>query len=148
GLVSREIRLDQLNVMALAALQTLRISGVAVEFDDLFGRDAGTLMKPVDVLGDDMADNAATNERRNRMMPPIGLRDAHRLVGLDLAAPGFTSRLDRRDKVLIVDGLETGPDAAWAAKVGDSGLCADTRAGEDHCATGIRDHLAELVYRR
>src|SRR3546814_15902255 len=81
-------------------------------------------------------------------MAAVGFGRGHRLVRLDLAAPGLAARLDRGDEVLILDRLEARPDPARAAEVRNAGFRAAARAGEDHGATRTRDHLAQPLYRR
>src|SRR3546814_14603981 len=105
-------------------------------------------MQPVDVLGDDVADDAAPDECRDGQMAAVGFGRGHRLVRLDLAAPGLAARLDRGDEVLIIDRLEARPDPARAAEVRNAGFRADARPGEDHGEARTREHHAPPTYRR
>ena len=67
-------RADELRTqfVAFAALQALGVAGVAVQFDDLVGRDAGVLVQVVDVLGDHRAHLAALHQARHGVVARVG----------------------------------------------------------------------------
>ena len=88
--------LDIRQLVALRAVQAMRIGGVAVQLDHPVRRHARRLMQPVDILRDHRRCLAAVDQRRHRAMAAIGFRLAHRLVGREPPPPGLAPRLRRR----------------------------------------------------
>ena len=83
------------------------------------------------------------HEPGDRRVARVGLRGAQGLVGLELAPPGLAARLLRRHELAEVDGPEPVPDAARAPEVGDPGLGADPRPGEEDDPAGGFDESRE-----
>ncbi len=126
------------------AIEAMGVSRVAVQFDDPLARNAGGLMQPVDVLGDDRADFAAANQFGDRTMTAVGGSAAKNLLHRKAAPPGFAPRLFRGEKIGKIDRRHAGPDAARAAEIGNAGFSADAGAGKDHGAARLFDQSGEF----
>ena len=84
------------DLVPLRALETVRIGRVAVQFDHLRGRNAGGLMEPVDVLGDNRSSRTAANELGNGAVTAVRLCSAPGIVSLEAAPPSFAPGFARR----------------------------------------------------
>ena len=81
--------LDVRQLDARLTLQAFRISGIAVQLDDLLVGHAGVLMQVVDVLGDDDVGAAGANQLRDCIVTAIGF-GADPSVGIaEATAPRF-----------------------------------------------------------
>ena len=124
-------------LVARAAIEAVRVGRVAVQFDDAIPGDAGGLMQPVDVLGDDRRRRAAADQRSDRAMAAVGRRGAKGLLHRKAPAPGLAARLLRGEKIGEIDRRHLGPDAAGAAEIGDARFGADAGAGKDDGAARL-----------
>ena len=147
GSVSSRLKVlgDGLQLVARSAVETARVGRVAVELDEPVLGDAGFLVQPVDVLGDDAGNLAAADELGDGEVAAIGRGVVDGLPGGELAPPGLAARLLGMHEVLEVDGLVLGPDAPGAAEVRDAGLGADAGPGEDDGAAAGLEHLAQAI---
>ena len=131
------------DLVPLAAIETGRVGGVAVQLDDFLGRHAGGLVQPVDILRDDGAGLAAPHQRIDRAVAAIGLRAAEVILHREAAPPGLAPRLLGRQELVEIDRRHLRPDAAGAAEIGDAGLGADAGAGEHDRAARLVDQAGE-----
>ena len=115
-----------------------------MQFDDLLGGDTGSLMEPVDVLGDHRSGRAAADERGDGAVPAVRLCVAPGVVGLEAPPPGFAPGFLRREKIRKIDRCHLCPDPAGAAKIGDPRLGADAGTGEDDGLVRPFDDAGEL----
>jgi hypothetical protein len=131
------------DLVARAAIEARRVGRVAVQFDDLVLRNSGGLVQPVDVLGDHRRDLAAPHQRIDRAMAAVGERRPEDLLHREAPPPGFAARLLRGEELAEIDRRHLRPDAAGAAKIGDSGFGADAGAGEHDGAARRSDHAGK-----
>ena len=102
------------------------------------------LVQPVDVLGDDRGRLAAADQFGAGAMAAIGGGLAEHVLHGEAAAPGLPARLVRAHEVPKIDRRHFGPDATWAAEIGDAGFGADAGAGEQHDPVGGVDQAGEF----
>src|SRR5262249_32775209 len=144
--VQPERREDLGELIPLRAVETRRVSPVAVKLDDLLVGDAGALMQAVDVLSDDARDFSLLDQMRDRAVTAIRLCLCHGLVNGNLSTPRLTPRFFGRHELTKVDWLILAPEPTRAAKVRYSGFCADTCAGEGYGSFALNDQLAQIFY--
>ena len=96
-------------LVALAAIEAQSEGRVAVQFDDMFRRDARGLMQIVDVLRDDRRHLAGAIEAGERPMAPARLGVAELVVHGEAPPPGFVARLLARQELVERDRPVLGP---------------------------------------
>ena len=84
---------DSLDLVALCAVQTMRVGRVSVQLDHSVRRHAGRLVQPVDVLRYHRRRLAAIDQGCDRAMSAVGFCLAHCLVGGEPPAPSLAPRL-------------------------------------------------------
>src|ERR1700688_113978 len=130
--------LDPLQFVALRAIETSRVGGVAVQFDDVTGRDAGRLVKVIDILRHQRRDLAGAIETAQRQMPPPRLRLGETLLHDEAPAPGLIAHLGACHKRIERDRLVLGPQAAGRAEIRDAAFGRYARPGEwDDCLRAL-----------
>src|SRR5579864_635383 len=104
-------------------------------------------MEPVDVLRDDGVDPAAPLELCEREMTRVGLRVGERSEPGAVEVPHLrrvgAERVDGR----VLHRVVRMPDSLGRAEVGDAGLGADARAGEDDARLPGAYELGEMLDR-
>ena len=100
-------------------------------------------MQVVDVLRDDCARLAGSDQLRDRVVAAVRLRADPAVAIVEAAAPGLAPLLLGSDEFLEVDRLHPRPDAAGAAEVGNAALGADAGAGEEEGAAAALEQLAQ-----
>src|SRR5688572_8441797 len=103
-------------------------------------------MQPVDILGDDMADMAATHELGDRHMPPAGLDAAELLADRENAPPSFQALFFRAQEFVESDWLVLRPEATWRAEIGDAAFGRDACARERNRTPRALDHRRQFFY--
>ena len=116
-----------------------------MKLDHFLIGNAGELMQPVDVLGDDAGDLALGNEMRDCAMSAVWLSLLEHLFEGQLAAPSLATHVFPRKKVIKVDRLIGGPEAAGAAEIGNPGFGADAGAGKDDDSAACFEKLGQVV---
>ena len=84
------------DLVARRAIEAMGVGRVAVQLDDCVLGDARVLMQPVDVLGDDGGDLAASHQRLDGAVAAIGLGLAEDRLALEPPPPGLAPRLVAR----------------------------------------------------
>src|SRR5947209_473461 len=83
--------------------QALGLGRVAVQLDDVAGRDPGRLVQIVDVLRDDGRHLAAPVETRQRAVPPARARLAETVLQREPAPPGLLAHLLAGQEIVEID---------------------------------------------
>ena len=102
-----------------------------MQFDDLLGGDAGSLMQAIDVLGDDRAQHAPADQRSQRLVATVRLGSDEIAIDDCLAPPCFATHVGGTEEILEWDRLQARPNAPWTAKIRDTGFGTD--AGTREC---------------
>src|SRR3974377_2600681 len=96
-------------LVPLRAVEACGVSSVAVQFDDVFGGDAGLLMQVGDVLCHQAGHLTGSIERCQRAMAAAGLGTPKTVLHGQAPPPGFVTHLAARQKILELDRLGFGP---------------------------------------
>src|SRR5580700_8352053 len=107
-------------LVAVGAIQARRIGRVAVQFDNMFGRDARSLMEIVYVLGDYARHFAHAVKAGQRPMTSSRLGVAELVAHGEAAPPRLVARFLARQEFVEWDGTVLGPKAARGTKVRDT----------------------------
>src|SRR6185503_15085706 len=141
-----ELALEFRQFDAQRAAEAARVSRITVQLDDFVLRHARGLVQVVDVLRDDGARFPGSNQLRDRVMAAVRLRADPAVAIVEAPSPRLAPLLFRREELLEVNWLHPRPDAAGTAKVGNAGLGADARAGEEEGALATVEQRAQRCY--
>src|SRR5277367_4548498 len=144
GLGALERKAQRRQLVALRAIEAVRVGRVAVQFDDPVFGNTGGLVQPVDVLGDDRSGRAAADQFGDRAMAAVRRGALKSFLHRKAPPPGLAARLLRGEKIGKVDRGHFCPDAAGAAEIGNARFGADAGAGKDDGATRFVDHPGEF----
>ncbi len=126
-----------------ATVEAAHASRVAVQLDDLLGRDARPLVQVVDVLGHDAVQESEPIEGSDGLVGRVRPGTPDRPVQLPTHRPVPPAPLGRGHEALVGEVLGTvaGPDPGRAAEVRNAGFGGDARPGEDEHTVGGSDQL-------
>jgi hypothetical protein len=124
--------------MAAAAGQALGIGAVAMQLDDLIGVEAGFLMKPIDILGDDRRHSPRRDKGREANVSQVRTCASIEIVHGEFPPPRLPACVRAMQEKLERDRLVAHPGAVWRAEVGDAAL------GRDPGPRKARDHTSVL----
>src|SRR3974377_679962 len=96
-------------LVPLRAVEACGVSSVAVQFDDVFGGDAGCLMQVVDVLCHQAGHLTGPIERCQRVMAAAGLGTPKTVLHGEAPPPVFATHLTAPKKILELDRRVLGP---------------------------------------
>src|SRR5690606_57471 len=101
------------NLHPLLAGNAFGVSRIAVYLDHPVLGNATRLVQRIDILGDDMGDDAARHQLGDGAMAVIGPDLVPGLFHFEAAAPAFAPCRGIGDIVGEVDRHHAGPDPAW-----------------------------------
>src|SRR5450759_3702983 len=110
--------LDPRKLVGPAAADAAGVSGIAMQFDDVFGGKPRYLMQIIDVLGDDGRDFSRSVERGERAMAASRLCRGKGRLHRKAPPPCFGSGLGTGDEFVERDRAVAGPKSAGGAKIG------------------------------
>ena len=119
----------------LAALDARNDARGTVKFDH--PPTAAQLVQAVDVLSDHGGEFAHVFELGNCVMPGVGLGVGELFVQLDPRLPITNPCRTRGDKLVVVDRFVPIPKTAGTTKIGNTTLCAYSRAGKGYAVSGL-----------
>ena len=129
--------------VALGAVEADGVGGIAVQFDDILGRDAGGLMQIVDVLRHQRRHLAGAIEAGERPMAAARLRLGETLLHDEAPPPGFVAHLAARHEGVERDRLVLGPQAAGRAEIRNAAFGRDPGPGEGQIRPRVLDQVAQ-----
>src|SRR5262249_31932574 len=115
--------------VAQVALQTQRMHVVAVQLDDMVGRDAGTLVEVVDVLRDNASRLTHPIDARKREMPAARSCSGEVLVHGEAATPSLVTHFLTGQKIVELNRFHSRPNASRGTKIRDAAFGRNARAG-------------------
>src|SRR5580700_2301138 len=133
-------------LVSVGAIQTRRIGRIAVQLDNMFGRNAGRLMEIIDILGDYGGHLARTVKAGERAMSPPRLGIAELVLHGEATPPGFVTRFLAREELVEWDRPVLGPKSTRGAEVRDTAFSRDARAGKWHDRGCLVYHLVKTRY--
>jgi hypothetical protein len=143
-IVALEVDAQVGDLIPLRAVEAMGIGGVAVQLDHFRIGNAGVLVQPVDVLGDDRGGAAGTDQFGAGAVAAVGGGLSKCVLHVETPFPGFPAGFVGAHEVAEIDRGVLGPDAAGGAEVGNAGFGADPGAGEQDDAIGGVDQAGEF----
>src|SRR5882757_712750 len=137
---------DPRKIVSMSAANAAGVGGVAVQFDDVFGREARYLMQIVDVLGDDGGNFAGLVERGQRAVTASRLCCGKGRLHRKAPPPRLVAGIPAGDEFIKRNRTIASPQSAGRAEIGNSAFGRNTRAGEGKNGGGLGDHVAELFH--
>ncbi len=127
--------------MAETASQAFGIGAIAVQLDDLIRREAGCLMKPIDVLCDDGRHTTGRDEGCEAKVAHAWTCIAIEIVHGEFPPPSLPACFRTMLEKLEGNRLVAHPGAVGRAEIGDAALCRDPGPGKARNNTSVLNHV-------